>query len=184
MEYDYLNYWDKRYIQYKGSYKSSGNQTLTEQENYVEYCNQLMKINKYFKKNITQLSSILEIGCGFGFWKNVLSEYNYTGVDIVNTGKQDRILDITKDHIKKTYNIILFVNVEQHIYHIGKAFKNIKAMMDENSVLIATAWSVKKPSVVDYEFYHGIDIWKKHFKISNEKIFSEKEKIIFEGRLK
>ncbi len=161
-DYDASSYWHDRFSKYGLSFKGAGHEGLTEAQNKKMYeeaakvftglCNR-EDINFHNAK-------VLEIGCGNGFYTKLLHDLgikNYVGIDITdvlfpvhrkNFPKFKFIRkDITQDKIEGKFNLILMIDVIQHIVNKDKltsALDNIKNCLSDNGLFLVSP--VKKKS--------------------------------------
>ncbi|AQQ10105.1 putative S-adenosylmethionine-dependent methyltransferase/MSMEI_2290 [Sedimentisphaera cyanobacteriorum] len=99
---------------------------------------------------------VLEIGCGTGFYTDIIKNQgckNYTGIDISRvTVKQlkekypnckFKTLDAAKGKLKEKFDVIVMIDVTQHIVGEKKfvsAMKNIDQMLRPGGIFIVTSW--------------------------------------------
>ena len=125
-------------------------------------------------------AKILDIGCGTGFYAEVFRSYgnkNYLGIDITDQlffklknefpSYRFNKLDITKDTIDERFDVIIMIDVSQHIVDdmlFSSAMKTIYSCLSENGTFIVTSWlsdqfKKKRP----YEVERPISYYKKEF---------------------
>jgi 2-polyprenyl-3-methyl-5-hydroxy-6-metoxy-1,4-benzoquinol methylase len=114
--YNAKKYWINRHSKYGFDLRGVGNKSLSVKENQRQYREardiflSLCKDNKIEVQN----SAILDVGCGIGFYAQLLKEMgcrDYTGIDITDVlfpdlkkmfeNYQFKKCDITKEKLKK-----------------------------------------------------------------------------------
>jgi len=144
-----------------------------EQE-YQEGFNQLLSLINDLP--ISEIS-ILEIGCGIGWHAEqfkTLGVRDYTCIDITDILFSDLKkkldlefikLDITKQKLNRKYDLILMLDVTQHItdsQDFSNAMRNIKSMI--KSTFIVTSWlSDQYEQVNFYEVKRPLSFYEKEF---------------------
>ncbi len=178
------NYW-KRRLQRFGttSLKGVGNIVLSEEENkekYEEAKHTFLELCDKFKIDFSNIT-VLEIGCGTGFYTNILQKcgcINYTGLDITSVlfpslkkkYSNYRFLkrDITKYRPEtKKYDLIVMIDVTQHITNdlkFRRAMANIRAALNDNGIFIVTSWlSDTEKQRTKYEIERTIEHFRSEF---------------------
>lgn len=89
---------------------------------------------KLFSKNIFN-KKILEIGSG-----DISVDHFFDGSNIfiksdINPSYGHKIIDVTKMNVKNEYDIIICLNVIEHIFEYKKAIKNMYNALRENGML-------------------------------------------------
>ncbi len=128
--YNAQKFWSERFKRYGASLKAAGNVNLTEQENIKMYEKSGKTILDLFKTYEIMLKDkrVLEIGCGTGFYTKLMSEIgvtDYMGLDITDTlfsvlkqkfpSYNFICVDITQKGLNERFDIILMLNVIEHI---------------------------------------------------------------------
>lgn len=152
--YDAENYWKDRFSKYGFSIKGVGHEGLSEEENVKKYYDigKVFKTICYDERIDFQISKILEIGIGTGFYTNILHDLgakNYTGIDITdvlffeNRKKFSQYefikKDITVDKIDDKFDLIVMIDVIEHIVEKSKfvfAMNNIKNALSSDGIFI------------------------------------------------
>ncbi|MCK4452982.1 class I SAM-dependent methyltransferase [candidate division WOR-3 bacterium] len=153
-DYDAQKYWHDRFSKYGLSLKGSGDRRLSEEENTKMYA-EAAKVFTELCQKVTidfRSASVLEIGCGTGFYTQLLHNLgvkNYIGVDITDvifTGLKKRFSgfrfikkDITSDKIKGKFDLIVMIDVIEHIVKENKlssSMENVKNSLSENGIFI------------------------------------------------
>lgn len=155
-------YWKKRFTDYRFDLRGAGNCALSHEENQQKYleaqkvflnvCDQ----NQIDFKNI----SILDIGCGTGFYSGVIGEnggQNYLGIDITDKLfpklREDfpdfkfHKMDISKHQLNSKFDLIIMIDVTQHIvrdHRFSYAMQNIRSHLTEVGIFITTSWLADK----------------------------------------
>ena len=118
---------------------------------------------------------VLEIGCGNGFYAQLLQDQgvkNYLGVDITDIFFSDFVerfpgfqfirRDITADSITGKFDLILMIDVIEHIVGEEKlsiALNNIKTVIDDNGLfLLAPILEKGRCSLFNVRFWTTSDI--------------------------
>lgn len=153
-DYDAERYWKDRFSKYGLSLKGSGNEGLSEKENKNRYLDLAEILTKIFTEEGINLKStnILDIGCGTGFFTEMfhdLKAKQYTGIDITNVlfprlrEKYSEYvflkMDITSENIDGKYDLILMIDVIEHIVNESKlisTMENIKRSLNKEGVFI------------------------------------------------
>ena len=108
-------------------------------------------IKKYqeVSKLIKPDSSILDIGCGDGSFKDFVKTSSYTGVDIEKEeidnikkqGHKSFLIDLNnykKLQFREKYDYILFLDVLEHTLNPKKILKDFKKFLNENGRMIVS----------------------------------------------
>ena len=156
-DYNAEKYWHNRFKKYDLSLKGAGDEGLSKEENERVYKKAAeLFIDLCKKENIDFHNvKVLEIGCGTGFYTeflNSLGVKNYTGVDITDIffnnfkkkfpGYNFIKKDITSDKIEDKFDLIIMIDVIEHIVKESKfdsAMKNIKNCLGNKGVFIVSA---------------------------------------------
>lgn len=148
--YDAAQYWRDRLTTYGTSLKGVGDEGLSEQENremYESAAKSFLSLCEQEGINFAT-AQVLEIGCGNGFYTRLLQEQGvnrYLGVDITDTlfpslmtrfpSFQFIRRDITTEPIVGKFDLILMIDVIEHIVNEGKldfAMSNVQSCLAEN----------------------------------------------------
>lgn len=130
--------------------KKIGKTATHDRAGYWQY---QQKIGKYFFNNILRPfphgKSILDIGCGEGgvlsvFWENGYScaglEINTERIEFARQQYQDKIQffsdDIRQFRCSQRFDVILMLDVIEHIDEKQRALKQIRTCLSENGLLI------------------------------------------------
>jgi len=199
--YDAKKYWQNRLSEFEFDLRGVGNKNLSLKENERQYSE--AKKGFLFICNENQIdfrnTSVLDIGCGNGFYTKVLKEQGctkYCGVDITDillnelriqfSNYQFDKINVTKDTLKGIYDLIIMIDVTQHITNKKKfvyAMRNVRDHLKQNGLFIVTSWLDEKKINTFYERSRSIANYKKCFKGDN---FSEplrfRDKYIFTVR--
>lgn len=153
-DYKACKYWHDRFSKYGQSIRGSGDEGLSEEENkkmYTEAAKVFTDLCQKQKINFKNVS-VLEIGCGSGFYTGLLYNLgvrNYLGVDITDVLLPElkekfpkfrfNKKDITSDKIKGKFDLIVMIDVIEHIVNEVKfscAMENIKNCLSERGMFI------------------------------------------------
>ena len=162
-DYDAERYWKDRFSKYGLSLKGSGNEGLSEKENKKRYLDLAEILTKIFTEESINFKSanILDIGCGTGFFTEMfydLKAKKYIGIDITSVlfprlrEKYSEYvflkMDITSDNIEGKYDLILMIDVIEHIVNESKlisAMENVKRSLSKEGVfIVAPLWKKNK----------------------------------------
>jgi SAM-dependent methyltransferase len=156
--YDPREYWSQRHRRFGLNVRGVGNCTLSENENSDAYRQAKQVFLDYCRVNgiSFQGACVLDIGCGNGYYTEICSELgvtSYTGLDITDAlfpALQYRYpsyrfcqLDITCQPPDSSFDLILMIDVTQHIVDDGKfsqAMRNIRDHLNDNGVFLITSW--------------------------------------------
>ncbi|HIH91424.1 TPA: class I SAM-dependent methyltransferase [Candidatus Woesearchaeota archaeon] len=179
--YNSKKYWNDRLTHYRLSLQGVGNKTLTEEENRRQY----QKAGETFlslcrKEGLDfRKLKILDIGCGIGFYAEIILRNggeNYTGVDITDTlflqlgGKFSAFTflkrDITQQPLPDTFDLIIMIDVTQHITtkkKFSSAMQNIKNHLNVGGTFIVTSWLRGDYKMGFYEVSRSLERYKREF---------------------
>jgi 2-polyprenyl-3-methyl-5-hydroxy-6-metoxy-1,4-benzoquinol methylase len=183
--YNAKKYWEVRHKKYGFDPKGVGNKSLSNKENALQYHEARKIFLAICEKNSIDFSriSVLDIGCGSGFYTKILWDkgcVDYTGIDITDVlfnGLKERFphyrfkqLDITKKQLQDLYDLIIMIDVSQHITYEKKfkfAMQNVKEHLKRSGLFIVTSWLNKTAKKSFYEKSRSIEIYKNCFKTEN-----------------
>lgn len=156
-KYQPAKYWSKRHKKYGFDIRGVGNCTLSKKENEISYQqarDTFLELCQSLDVDFTNIK-ILDIGCGSGFYTNIIKSQggiDYTGVDITDVlfdeyaqrfpGFQFRKLDITEKSLNGHFDLIVMIDVTQHIVEDQKfsfAMQNIKSSLSKDGIFIVTS---------------------------------------------
>ena len=182
-DYDAQKYWSDRFSKYGLSLKGAGHEGISEVKNELAYAEaKNIFLNICSQENIDfSTARILEVGCGTGFYTQILSELgtqNYLGIDITNVLfpelKQmfphfDFIReDITTGEIQGEFDVIIMIDVIEHIVNEDKftsAMENIKCCLSDSGVfIIAPLLESNRQKKLFYVNFWSINDLKSRFK--------------------
>lgn len=169
--YDAKKYWTDRHTKYKYNMQGVGNKGLTDEENQSMYklaASEFTLLCNDLEIDFKQVS-VLDVGCGNGYYANLLEEQGvarYCGLDIADTLLDSlrnkhpsytfRQMDITEEIITEKYDLIIMIDVTQHITIQSKfsfAMNNIKQCLNSDGVFIVTSWLNSELKNSFYESY-------------------------------
>ena len=181
--YNAYNYWDKRFRKTGFNLQSVGQGGESLDQNAEEYSRARRHFLNYCKsKGISfRGKKILEIGCGVGFYTKImhsLGVQDYTGLDITDAffsdlkklfkGYQFVKAEITSGKLDEEYDIILMIDVTQHIVNRSKfinALKTIRNHLRKNGWFIVTFHPVAKTRKTSfYEVEWSLEEYRKVFR--------------------
>lgn len=128
--YDAQRFWGDRFRKYGTGLRGSGDEGLSEAQNQLAYEQAGAVVLEALKKSGVDLSSasVLDIGCGPGFFADLLHSAgvaSYTGVDITHQLFADlrarfpdyrfEQKDVTSDSLEATYDVVMMIDVAEHI---------------------------------------------------------------------
>ena len=156
-DYDAARYWHDRFSKYGLSLKGAGVEGLSEEENRKMYAEAAKVFTDLCRKENVDFQSVnvLEIGPGTGFYAQILHDLgvkSYIGIDITDilfpelrkNFSQFRFTkkDITTEKIKGKFDLIIMINVIEHIVKESKlslAMDNIKNCLSDNGIFIVSS---------------------------------------------
>lgn len=154
--YDAARYWRDRLAKYGTSLKGVGDEGLSEQKNREMYEDAARTFLGLCRREGIDFATarVLEIGCGSGFYTQLLQEQGvsrYLGVDITDalfptlTGRFPNFQfirrDITTDAIEGEFDLILMIDVIEHIVDeakLGFAMNSVQRCLAENGRFLVT----------------------------------------------
>lgn len=123
--------------------------------------------------------SVLDIGCGTGFYAEVMRDEGvtrYTGVDIADTLLPDlrrrfdsytfRKLDVSVEPIEGEYDLVIMIDVTQHITSDAKfafAMRNVREHLAADGVFVVTSWLRPKTRLTFYETARPMEVYREAF---------------------
>lgn len=155
-DYKASEYWDDRFSKYDKNLMGPGDEALNESGNLdmYELCKKrFLNLCDVHKLDFKE-SKLLEIGIGNGFYTNILKEKgleDYQGADISDVLFESLRkkyspysflkIDVTTQKLTGTYDIVLLIDVIQHIVNEEKlefAFKNIREVVAPGGYFVLT----------------------------------------------
>lgn len=170
-DYKAEQYWKDRFMRHGfHSLTSTGHEGLSHKENKKYYTKArkdfISLLNKYVKH--IQDKNILEIGVGNGFYTNIffdLKAKSYHGTDITDVFFNDlkntyprfkfSQLDITTQAQSKKYDLIVMIDVIEHIVNkdrLVKSIHNIFSMLKKDGIFIISGFYNKSQTKKNF-FY-------------------------------
>jgi SAM-dependent methyltransferase len=128
--YDAARYWRDRFVRYGPSLRGVGDEGLTEEENRRRYEEAAITLMTRLAELEVSLSTarVLDVGCGSGFYTRKLRDGGvqaYQGIDITDAlfpalraefaDYDFRVHDITSDDVTREFDLILMIDVFEHI---------------------------------------------------------------------
>ena len=153
-DYDAARYWEERFRRHGPSLASVGDEGMSEAEIRAAYASQAGEIFGMLERAGVGIagSRLLEIGCGNGYYAEQLRARGlaqYQGLDITDAffpllrekfpGFRYVRGDITADKIEGEFDVVLMVDVIEHIVTEDKlrsALANVGAMTARGGVLV------------------------------------------------
>ena len=161
-KYDAKKFFKERHKRYGCDLRSVGNCTLSSEENERVY----REAREVFlglceKEGVDfERARVIDIGCGTGFYTQTLQDAgvgDYLGVDIIEDRFEElremfgdrafRQMDVTEETLEGTYDLIVMVDVTQHIVDDEKfsaAMQNIREHLADEGVFIVTSWCAEE----------------------------------------
>lgn len=200
-DYKADKYWTDRLAKFKFDLRGVGDKGLSHKKNkqmYLEAKEIFLSLCREQNINFNNVR-VLDVGCGTGFYARILLEKGikqYLGVDITDTlfkklnenfpNFKFSKLDITNQKLNDNFDLIIMIDVTQHITNSTKfsfAMKNIKSCLSENGIFIVTSWLDKNARKSFYEVSRSMEDYKKEMP---DYIFSDpipfRDKFIFSIR--
>lgn len=152
-DYNAEKYWEDRFKKHGLDIRGPGDEGDSEKNNYIRYERVSSVLKKVLKSQITNFKNlhVLEIGTGTGMITKTLKELgivNYVGVDITDvlfddlqqtySGYKFKKIDITKSLIDEKFDLIVIIDVIEHIVEDGKlgiAMYNLKCSLGKNGFI-------------------------------------------------
>ena len=179
--YDAARYWHDRLGNYQFDLRGVGNEGLNHDENARDY----IKAAEFFLticcEQGVQLakSSVLEIGCGAGFYAGIVATSggtDYLGIDITDAlfpklqerfnGFRFHHLDISQEQLTGEFDVIVMIDVTQHITDHARfsfAMQNVRSHLKENGVFIVTSWLDEHARQSFYEVSRPLAAYRREF---------------------
>jgi SAM-dependent methyltransferase len=152
--YNAERYWAERHTKFKFDPRGVGDRYLPVEENLKQlYAGGKLLLELCTEEKINFTSArVLDVGCGTGYYAGLFQQHGctcYLGIDIVDTlfeglrqllpGFQFKKLDISSVPLTGTYDLILMMDVAQHItekrrFHF--AMENLKTHLAKDGVII------------------------------------------------
>jgi SAM-dependent methyltransferase len=167
-DYSADKYWQDRFTKYGLSFKGAGHEGLSEEENKKVYKQAQDIFIDLCKKESLHFNniSVLEIGCGSGFYTKFLLDLgvrDYTGVDITDVlfpelkkkFPEFKFVkkDITKDKIEGKFDLIVMIDVIQHIVNednLSSALENVRGSLEDDGIFIISPVNKKSKKHLFY----------------------------------
>ena len=177
--YDAENYWKDRLNKYADSLLGPGDEGLSETDNKKIYAIKTKRFVELLGKYKISLNGakVLEIGCGNGSFTEVISTQgasNATCVDITDILFPDlskkysnyifKKLDISREALNDKYDVIIMIDVVQHIVADDKflfAMKNIQNALNKNGFLIIAPINYKETKSMFHVHFRTADAFEK-----------------------
>lgn len=174
-------YWEDRFRKYGTSIRGPGHEGLSEAENERMYREAAGVFRAICRKEMTdfQTARVLEIGVGTGFYTRLLQELgaqSYTGIDITDVlfsnhakifpSYRFRKADITEDILAGSFNVIVMIDVMQHIVEKKKlafAMENLKRSLAPGGIFIVGPLAHVTKKHLFYVHYWSKEILKEFF---------------------
>lgn len=181
-EYNPSEYWKTRHEKYGTDLRGVGVCNISQEENEEMYRQAKVIFLDYCRSHEINFENAhaLEIGCGTGRYTGIFNEAggtDYTGVDITDTlfdGLREKfsdfrfcMLDITKQQLQDNYDLIIMIDVTQHIVDdddFYAAMENIRSHLNQGGTFIVTAWLTDERIMrTYYEVSRPLTYYKKAF---------------------
>ena len=175
--YDAARYWGDRHTKYRGGFRGVGNVGLSEEENIQDYLRAAgtMAAQLGAIRCDPRGKSMLDIGCGNGFWTGVFREWGvaaYTGIDITDAlfdGLRRRhprfefiCGDFTQIPLSRQFDLITMIDVTQHVTDDGQLARmlgRVPSVLSRDGVFIVTFWNEQRPQEHFYETFRPFDFY-------------------------
>jgi len=168
-DYDAARYWSDRHRRYLHSFRGVGDLSRSEAQNVADYSGAAAVMADLLRSVSCDPrgKSMLDIGCGNGFWAGVFREWRiskYTGVDITDALfplLRDRypafhflLGDLLELPFDRQFDLITMIDVTQHIVddaRLQRMLIRIRSLMSKDGVFIVTFWDEHRPQENFYE---------------------------------
>ena len=175
--YDAARYWGDRHAKYRGGFRGVGNVGLTEEENIQDYLRAAGTMAEQLRavRCNPRGKSMLDIGCGNGFWTGVFREWGvaaYTGIDITDAlfkGLRHRhprfdfiCGDFTQMPLSGKFDLITMIDVTQHVTDDGQLARmlgRVPSVLSSDGVFVVTFWNEQRPQENFYETFRPFDFY-------------------------
>jgi SAM-dependent methyltransferase len=152
--YDARAYWGDRFERYGQSLRGPGDEALSHEENEAEYAEAARVLVGLCRDQGVDFesASVLDIGCGTGFYAGILQELGvrkYIGVDITDVlfpelrerfpGFEFLRQDVTEEQLDGEFDLILMIDVIEHIVDESKltaALANVEQALAPAGVFV------------------------------------------------
>jgi len=180
--YDAERYWKDRFSRYGLSLKGVGDEGLSDAENdtmYQEAGRSFLSLCRQRRVDFPT-ARILEIGCGNGFYANLLAEQgvrHYVGIDITDVffselrkrhpSFQFSRMDITSDGLHGEFDLILMIDVIEHITSdtgLQAAFDNVKNCLAQDGIFLVAPVPEKGKRSLFYVRFWSLSEIMRHFR--------------------
>ncbi|MDD2715896.1 MAG: class I SAM-dependent methyltransferase [Candidatus Wallbacteria bacterium] len=179
-DYRSKDYWDERHKTHGLELTGVGDAGLSTEENLKDY----ETAGKTLALLLDQCSldysriSILDIGCGNGYYAQLLKSKgaaNYRGIDIsdvlfpelrAKSGFRFDRLDIGSDSLEDIYDLVLMIDVTQHIVFDDKfsfAMRNVREHLKPGGSFVVTSFLSEKKRHSFYEVSRPFELYWKEF---------------------
>ena len=174
-------YWRDRHRAYGFDLRGVGNRSLDHEENAAEY----REAGRVFLDLCREAdipfgdARVLDIGCGVGFYAGILREQgvtDYRGVDIVDElfgelrerypGFRFDVHDITATPLDDTYDLVLMIDVTQHITVPEKftaAMEHVRRALRPGGHFVVTSWLQDEETSSFYEVRRTMEPYRNAF---------------------
>jgi 2-polyprenyl-3-methyl-5-hydroxy-6-metoxy-1,4-benzoquinol methylase len=179
--YDAEKYWSERFSKYGLSFRGAGHEGLSEKKNremYAEAKEVFIQICQREGIDFQNLKA-LEIGCGSGFYTELLHESgvkNYIGIDITDVlfPELERKFpeykfikkDVTSEIIEGKFDLVVMIDVVEHIVEeeeFSSCMENLKDCLLENGILILAPIAELNKKTLFYVRQWSLEDVKKRF---------------------
>lgn len=180
--YDPKKFFKGRHEEYGFDLRAVGDRGLSVEQNdnaYREASRTFLELCKAEKVDFAS-ANVIDIGCGTGFYTQILRDNGvtrYLGVDIIDDRFEVlrgrfpdlafRQLDITEEPLDTPYDLIVLIDVTQHIVDDEKfsaAMQNVRSHLAEEGVFIVTSWlTEKRTKRTYYEVARPMSYYKRVF---------------------
>ncbi len=151
-------YWEARHGRFGFDMRGVGDLRRSDGENRAEYAAAESAFASLCEREGIALDRgrVLEVGCGTGFYTRLCVEAgarDYTGIDIAETlfpelrrrypGAVFERCDITERAPRGPFDLILMIDVEQHIVHeerFERAMQQLHRCLAPGGALVMTSW--------------------------------------------
>jgi len=155
-DYDAAAYWEDRFKRYGYSLKGAGHEGLSEEANTGMYEEAAEVFTDLCRKESVDFEAVrvLDIGCGNGFYTKLLHELGvkrYLGLDITDTlfpslresYPQFEFVreDITSDKLSGEFDLILMIDVVEHIVkesRLAQAMENVRDCLSSGGLFVVS----------------------------------------------
>lgn len=174
-------FWKRRHLRYQFDLRGVGNSGLSHDQNAEDYrVASETFLDQCHQRHVDfARANVLDIGCGMGHYTGVLKRAGvtrYLGLDITDALFPEltrhfpdfafRKLDITKHSVGGSFDLVLMIDVTQHITNplpFSRAMRHVKAAMASKGLFVVTSWLDASARKSFYEVSRSLEAYRSEF---------------------